>query len=577
MMNNKRICTLSLLLLTAVGAARSQAPGIEWQNTIGGISADYLRTIISTTDGGYLAGGYSSSGISGDKSEANMGADYWIVKTDGAGNLEWEETIGGSGGDYLYAVLQTTDGGYLLGGYSDSGISGDKTDASVGFQDYWIVKTDASGGIEWQKTVGGNNLDLLFTVIETSDGGYLLGGYSSSGISGDKTEAGLGQTDFWVVKVYDTGSVEWQNTIGGSGWDYLYSMVETSDGGFLLGGGSDSPASGDKTDSSLGNDYWIVKIDGSGSVLWENTIGGIGTDYLYTVVETDDDGFLLGGYSYSGIGGDKTEASFGEQDFWIIKTNDVGVIEWQKTIGGDDTDILRVIVQADDGGYVLGGYSASGISGNKSEDNYGLTDFWVVKTDASGNVEWDKTIGGGSTDNLYALSGTPDGGYVLGGHSSSGVSGSKDEESMGGYDYWMVKLEGPFMCNTPTGLSVEDLTSMTATLSWDDAGADATAYKFQLLDISTASRFNLTLAPGTTSISMGPAALSPGVDYAFRLRGLCSDGSRTAWSAPYFSAHPCGCPEHRKPATSIRILVADNLWFSFQACLVSRHWQKYMT
>ena len=227
-----------MLLWQAAGTSFAQAPAIEWQNTIGGNNADKLRSLIQTSDGGYLLGGYSASGISGDKTEASLiYFDYWIVKLDAFGSIEWQNTIGGSNEDVLNSVIQTTDGGYLLGGYSESGISGDKTEAWLGGADYWVVKLDDTGNIEWQNTIGGSNTDIIYSVIQTLDGGYLLGGYSSSGISVDKTEANLGGADYWVVKLDATGNIEWQNTIGGSSFDYLYSVIQTSDGGYLLGGG----------------------------------------------------------------------------------------------------------------------------------------------------------------------------------------------------------------------------------------------------------------------------------------------------------------------------------------------------
>ena len=164
--------------------------------------------------------------------------------------IQWQNTIGGSGYDYLHSIQQTSDGGYVLGGTSNSNISGDKTDSSQGSYDYWVVKLDASGVIQWQNTIGGSGFDRLFSIQQTSDGGYVLGGYSYSNISGDKTENSQGSADYWVVKLDSSGTIQWQNTIGGSGWDMLYSIQQTSDGGYVLGGYSDSNISGDKTENS---------------------------------------------------------------------------------------------------------------------------------------------------------------------------------------------------------------------------------------------------------------------------------------------------------------------------------------
>ena len=237
-----------------------------------------------------------------------------------APSIGFDKTLGGSSTDNLRNQIQTSDGGFLLGGFSSSNISGDKTENSKGGNDYWIVKTNASGTILWDKTIGGSGNDVLFSLTETSDGGFLLGGYSNSSISGDKTENSKGQDDFWIVKTNASGTILWDKTIGGSGSDVLFSLTETSDYGFLLGGYSFSNISGDKTQNSKGNaDYWIVKTNVLGTILWDKTIGGSGNDYEPNVTETSDGGFLLGGYSNSNISGDKTQNSKGFHDFWIVK------------------------------------------------------------------------------------------------------------------------------------------------------------------------------------------------------------------------------------------------------------------
>jgi len=235
------ITSLFLIIQSSLyNPTQAQAPAIEWQNTIGGSSADQLNSINQTSDGGYILGGRSASGISGDKTEASQGHyDYWVVKINSLGVIEWQNTIGGSGNDELQSISQTSDGGYILGGWSNSGISGDKTEASQGSYDYWVVKLNSLGVIEWQNTIGGSSYDGLYSINQTSDGGYILGGFSESGISGDKTEASQGSWDYWVVKLNSLGVIEWQNTIGGSSYENLRSINQTSDGGYILGGHSD--------------------------------------------------------------------------------------------------------------------------------------------------------------------------------------------------------------------------------------------------------------------------------------------------------------------------------------------------
>ncbi len=216
----------------------AQAPAVkQWDKTYGGNDDDEPYSLKQTTDGGYILGGYSSSNISGNKTENSKGAyDYWIVKMDGSGNKQWDKTYGGSDEDYLVSLQQTTDGGYILGGYSLSNSSGDKTANSKGNYDYWIVKVDGNGNKQWDKTFGGNDADYLVSLQQTSDGGYILAGYSLSNSSGDKTENDKGNYDYWVVKVDGSGNKQWDKTFGGSGDDALRSLQQTTDGGYIAGG-----------------------------------------------------------------------------------------------------------------------------------------------------------------------------------------------------------------------------------------------------------------------------------------------------------------------------------------------------
>ncbi len=377
----KSIFSLLAVALYAISPLLAQAPAIQWQHTIGGNGVDWLGLgSLQTADGGYILGGYSESGLSGDKTENGFGyGDYWVLKLDTLGAIQWQNTIGGTSEDHLFTFQQTTDGGYILGGASISDISGDKTENCWGHFDYWVLKLDATGAIQWQNTIGGNGYEELYSIKETGDGGYILGGFSESDISGDKTENSLGDYDYWVVKLNASGAIQWQNTIGGNGRDWLTSVCQTEDGGYILGGWSNSDLSGDKTENSLGDlgydDYWVVKLNASGAIQWQNTIGGNDHDELYSIQQTADGGYILGGHSRSDISGDKTENSVGDfdyDDYWVVKLNASGAIQWQNTIGGNSFDFLISIQETADGGYILGGYSSSDISGDKTENSVGL-------------------------------------------------------------------------------------------------------------------------------------------------------------------------------------------------------------
>ncbi len=456
----KKSLSLFAAAFCAVSALFAQAPAIEWQNTIGGSDYELLQSARQTADGGYILGGYSFSNISGDKTENNLGnADYWVIKLDPTGLIQWQNTIGGDNADGLSSVQQTADGGYILAGDSDSNISGDKTENGLGDYDFWIIKLDATGNIEWQNTIGGSEGDYVLSIQQTNDGGYVLGGSSDSGISGDKTEENLGGRDYWIVKLDGTGNIQWQNTIGGNAEDQLYAIQQTADGGYIAGGYSNSNISGDKTENSLGNnDYWVVKLDGTGNIEWQNTIGGSGAERLESIRATSDSGYVLGGYSASNISGDKTENSQGLRDYWVVKLDATGFIQWQNTIGGNNNDELHSLQPTTDDGYILAGNSASSISGDKTETNLNNgTDYWVVKLDAAGAIQWQKNIGGNERDILNSAQQTTDGSYIFGGYSLSNISGDKTEDNLGVQDYWVVKLSADIVPVNEVSLAQKSL------------------------------------------------------------------------------------------------------------------------
>ncbi len=434
-----------------------------WDKTIGGEDSDFLTSIQQTSDGGYILGGASDSGISGDKSEANKGQkdehgqptpDYWIVKLDAKGKKLWDKTIGGSAIDELNSIQQTSDGGFILGGSSTSDKGGDKSEASKGAADYWIVKVSANGNKQWDKTIGGSQNDGLATVQQTSDGGYILGGASDSGISGDKSEANKGQKDehgkptpdYWIVKLSAEGTKIWDNTIGGNKSDSFTSLQQTKDEGYIVAGFSDSGLSGDKSQASKGGyDYWIVKLKADGSKQWDKTLGGSGNDQLYDVQQTSDDNYILGGTSYSyRVSGDKSEPTKGSSDFWVVKLQvdeTPEVAAWDMRYGGAGLDNFTDAIKTSDGGYLAGGYTNSGNSGDKTQSSRGQNDYWIVKSDKNGKKLWDKRYGGSGDDFLNRLIQTSDGGYLLAGSSRSGAEGDKSQQLQGNRDYWVVKVD----------------------------------------------------------------------------------------------------------------------------------------
>ncbi|QMU29533.1 FlgD immunoglobulin-like domain containing protein [Adhaeribacter radiodurans] len=450
--------------ITATQTFLVQAPGSAkkiWDKSFGGNKSDNLNAIVATTDGGYLLGGFSSSENSGDKSQNSQGyEDYWIIKTNATGSKLWDKRFGGTNADHLTALLAAPDGGYLLGGYSRSGRTRDKSENGGGVEDYWVIKIDSLGNKLWDKTFGGIYTDKLSAMVLTLDGGYLLGGSSNSRTSEDPNGVVKGYSDYWVIKIDATGNKIWDKTYGGDYIDDINSLLPTPDGGYLLGGSSGSNKSGDKSEANKGffytPDYWLVKIDGTGKKLWDKTYGGESDDNLKSLIQTPDGGYLLGGSSSSNAGADKSENSRGSNDYWVVKIDKEGIKLWDKTYGGNQDDNLTTLLPHAGSGYILAGSSFSDKGAEKSEDTRKMegqfrnsTDYWIVKINENGEKDWDKTIGGSNGDNLTTAVIGVLGNYVLGGYSWSDIGADKSEPTLDktyaglneSGDYWIVNLE----------------------------------------------------------------------------------------------------------------------------------------
>jgi gliding motility-associated-like protein len=426
----------------------AQRPSIQWQRTLGGNADDLLYDLILTSDGGYMAVGRTESGTTGDKTGPKRGGtDIWVIKLNVSGAIEWQKTIGGVTNDHAANVIQTSDGGYALGGFSSGGISGDRTTVAKGYVDYWIIKLDATGVIQWQKTYGGiTEANQAYTFIQTPDGGFVLGGMSTGfkGPPGDKTEDPKGDFDYWMIKTDGSGNLQWDKTIGGAEWDQMHMAALTADGGYIIGGWSYSGMSADKSEPNAGaQDSWFLKLNSSGTIEWQKSLGGNGNELPSRLLQqTADGGYMAGTTSHSGVSGNRTEASRGGDDFWLVKLDATGNIAWQKALGGSGDDVLEYGYQTGDKGYLLAGHSASDISGDKTTAPLGRDDWWIVKLNEAGAIEFQWSFGGNNDDILNVIRPTADGGYILGGSSESGVSGDKTESSRGGRDFWIVKL-GP--------------------------------------------------------------------------------------------------------------------------------------
>ena len=323
------ILTFLLIFGTCIAGATA-SPKIEWMKSFGGSDSDYSTAIIQTTDGGYLITGFTYSN-NGDFTSNHGESEVYIIKVTSSGEIEWQKTLGGSEDDMSHSIIQTVDGGYIFTGYTGSN-NGDITN-NHGISDVLVVKLSSTGSTEWQKTYGGTNRDWGEEIIETSDGGYILTGLTESN-DGDVTGS-HGAQDLWLVKLDNSGGIEWQKAFGGSSYDWGNSIVQTIEGGYILAGGTQS-SDGDVTEKHGTSDIWIVKLDESGGIEWQKTLGGTSEEHVNSIIQTSDMGYILTGGSKS-IDGDLTKIIGSGYDVWVVKLSASGNIEWQKALGGSDS------------------------------------------------------------------------------------------------------------------------------------------------------------------------------------------------------------------------------------------------
>ena len=450
----KKIVLFASILFNLSITQAQYRPNKLWDARFGGNDTDMGSKIIETSDHKYLICGTTSSGISGDKSEDKKGqsgfTDFWVVKMNALGQKIWDKTYGGRYTDFCRTMIETHDGGFLIGGYSESDISGDKSQTGNGGKDFWVIKINANGTKEWDASYGGSRDEELYSILETSTGDFLLGGTSDSRISGDKTEETRDlnalRTDFWVIKISSTGTKIWDKTYGSNSHDQLRKIIPINTGGYLLIGTTYSNAGGEKSDYLRGDynlgaaDYWIVKIGNDGSKKWDKSYGGNNLDDVKTGIQTQDGGFLIAGGSRSPISFEKSDSCRGSNDSWLVKIDSLGTLIWDKTYGGDGEETVDEILQSYDGSYYFATSSGSNIYGEKSQPKMGWFDYWLVKINSDGNKLWDGTYGGDDGDYCYSFTIGSDNSLILGGQSSSPISGHKSQASRGTIDFWVIKL-----------------------------------------------------------------------------------------------------------------------------------------
>jgi gas vesicle protein len=369
-------------------------------------------------------------------------------------DILWEKSYGGIKSEYLTDAIPTADYGFIIGG---SSLTPNKDNPlSKGNYDYCIWKISEDGNIEWQKSFGGNENDMLYSIKATSDGGYILGGTSNSSVGGQKKDASIGQNDIWILKLDARGNEMWQKTIGGLAEEQLASLILTKDNGYLIGASSESDFCKYKdsewnkntiykSEASRGSlDYWLVKLNNKGNLDWQKTIGGNYLDQLRSIVSTTDGGYFIGGISNSNSGNDKLKGCEGQTDYWYMKLSSKGEMLWQNTYGGTGDENVYTVLETKDQNLLLGGNTNSETTPAGNSPNG--SDFMLLKLDATGTVLWEKLYDVQQQDIMTSVIQNKDESLVICGYSRNDViaksSGLKKVKAPKGMeDYILIKTD----------------------------------------------------------------------------------------------------------------------------------------
>ncbi|MEO0179772.1 MAG: hypothetical protein ABIM74_10385 [candidate division WOR-3 bacterium] len=312
---------------------------LDWARTFGGTNWDQAFSIIQTSDGGYAVAGCTASFGAG-------GSDFLVLKLNSDGSLAWARTFGGTSSENAWSITQTSDGGYAVAGGTWS--------FSAGGYDFLVLKLNSDGSLAWARTYGGLDGDHAYSIIQTSDGGYAVAGYTYSFGSGDE--------DFLILKLNPDGSLAWARTFGGTDYDDVYSIIQTSDRGYAVAGGT----------RSFGIGYWdcfVLKLNPDGSLVWVKRFGGTDVDIASSIIQTSDGGYAVVGWTKN--------FGAGDVDLLVLKLNPDGSLAWARTFGGTSGDDAWSITQTSDGGYAVAGLTWSFGAGD--------ADFLVLKLDQNGN------------------------------------------------------------------------------------------------------------------------------------------------------------------------------------------------
>ena len=412
-------------------------PDPELNVVYGGSALDHAFAATQSLDGSYILAGSTQSN-DGDVTGNHGDADAWVLKNNKDGKITWQKTFGGSALDGARSIASTQAGGFIMAGFTysnDGDVTGNHGDA-----DAWLVNIDKDGNMLWQKTLGGSSVDNAYSIIEASDGGYIIAGRTAS--TGGDVSNNHGGADAWVVKLDRNGNKQWQKTFGGSGSDAALSIIETSEGGYIMAGFTASN-DGDVTGYHAGwgmdqgsFDGWVVRMDKDGNLLWTKAFGGFKHDVINSITEGLDNTYTIAGFTRSQFSGD-VGWIHGDADAWVVNIDRTGKILWQNPLGGSGYDIAYSITTTRDGGYMMAG-STSSNDGDVS-GSHGGSDAWTVKLDRGGKLRWQKVLGGSGDDVAYSIFQHTNGLYAMGGVTFSNDGNVTGQHGAG--DIWMVTMK----------------------------------------------------------------------------------------------------------------------------------------
>lgn len=374
-------------------------------------------------------------------------------------HLAWEQNYGGTNWDYLSDMAQTQDGGYILLGYSTS--DDQDVPGNYGDLDIWVMKIEKNGGIEWNQNYGGSAQDFAYSIIQTSDNGYIIAGNSASDdhdVSGNN-----GGNDYWIIKLNQAGELVWEENYGGSGDDTANEIIQTSDGGYIVAGETQSDDQDVSENNGVG-DFWVIKLNNNGELQWEENYGGTERENALSIMRTPDGGYITVGWSRSGDG--DVSANYGGDDSWVVKLDSSGTLDWERNYGGSMDDIFTDVQLTGEGDYLFGGSSSS--SDQDVSSNFGNSDYWLVHVKIKGALDWERNYGSGDIDYSNSLIQTNDGGYLMGGYVNA--DGYNVADHNGSDDFWLIKVNQDGLYEWTQNLGGIGSDRLTALLQTSDGG-----------------------------------------------------------------------------------------------------------